>query len=179
VQRTDIKLFEARIDAAGRVVADSWREWVPTVRAAFEPQYVTPAGLFQPSGTWRAVVSANIPIFDAGRRRAVTSQREASLALFRVERQDAALRAKSDVRIARTTVDAEAKALGRAREAAGHAAEVLRITDVAFRAGATTNIELVDAQRRARDAESAVAQAEDRARSARLALLVALGRFPG
>jgi outer membrane protein TolC len=50
---------------------------------------------------------------------------------------------------------------------------------VAFRAGATTNIELVDAQRRARDADSAVALAEDRARQARLALLVALGRFPG
>ncbi|MBL8137284.1 MAG: TolC family protein [Acidobacteria bacterium] len=179
VHRTDIKLFDARIDAAGRVVADSWRDWVPTVRAAFEPQYITPAGLFQPSGTWRAVVAANVPLFDAGRRRAAKSQREASLALFRVERQDAELRAKSDVRIARTTIDAEAKALGRAREAAGHAGEVLRITDVAFRAGATTNIELVDAQRRARDAESAVAQAEDRARSARLALLVALGRFPG
>ena len=179
VQRTDIKLFDARIDAAGRGVADSWRDWVPTVRAAFEPQYITPSGLFQPSGTWRALVTANVPIFDAGRRRAVKSQREASLALFRVERQDAELRAKSDVRIARTTIDAEAKALGRAREAAGHAAEVLRITDVAFRAGATTNIELVDAQRRARDAESAVAQAEDRARSARLGLLVALGRFPG
>lgn len=178
-QRTDIRLFDTQIDAAGRVVADSWRDWVPTVRAAFEPQYITPSGLFQPSGTWRALVAANVPIFDAGRRRAVKSQREASLELFRVERRDAELRAKSDVRIARTTIDAEAKALGRAREAAAHAAEVLRITDVAFRAGATTNIELVDAQRRARDAESAVAQAEDRARSARLALLVALGRFPG
>lgn len=177
--RTDIRLFDARIDAAGRVVADSWRDWVPTVRASFEPQYITPAGLFQPSGTWRAVVAANVPIFDAGRRRAARSQRQAALELFRVERRDGELRAKSDVRIARTTIDAESRALGRARDAAMHAAEVLRITDVVFRAGATTNIELVDAQRRARDAESAVAQAEDRARSARLALLVALGRFPG
>jgi hypothetical protein len=36
----------------------------------------------------------------------------------------------------------------------------------------------VDAQRRSRDAETAVRQAEDRARLARLALLVELGRFP-
>ena len=65
-----------------------------------------------------------------------------------------------------------------ARLAAQHAAEVLKITDVAFRAGATTNIELIDAQRRARDADTAAVQAEDRVRQARLDLLVALGRFP-
>lgn len=177
-RRTDIRLFDARIDAATRVLDDSWRDWVPTVLAAFEPQYITPAGLFQPSGTWRAFVAASVPVFDGGRRAAVRRQRESSLELFRVDRREAELRATSEVRIARATIDAEARALTRAREAAGHAAEVLRITDVAFRAGATTNIELVDAQRRARDAESAVAAAEDRARSARLALLVALGRFP-
>lgn len=178
-RRTDIRLFDAQIDAATRVVTDSWRDWVPTVRGAFEPQYITPAGLFQPSGTWRAFVAATVPVFDAGRRSAARRQREATLELFRVDRRDAELRATSEVRIARATIAAEARALTRAREAAASAGEVLRITDVAFRAGATTNIELVDAQRRARDAESAVAAAEDRARVARLSLLVALGRFPG
>ncbi len=177
--RTDIKLFDARVDAQTRVVDESWRDWVPTVGASFRPQYVTPAGLFAPSGTWQALLSANIPIFDSGQRKAVKGRRLADLALFKVDRRDAELSAKSEVRIARMSMDAEARALVRSREAATHAAEVLRITDVAFRAGATTNIELVDAQRRARDAESAVAQAEDRARAARLALLVALGRFPG
>ena len=38
LDRTDIKLFDARIDAAGQVVADSWKDWVPEVRASFEPQ---------------------------------------------------------------------------------------------------------------------------------------------
>jgi outer membrane protein TolC len=55
---------------------------------------------------------------------------------------------------------------------------VLQITDVAFRAGATTNIEVVDAQRRARDAETTAVIAEDAVRRARLDLLVATGRFP-
>lgn len=178
LDRTDIRLFDARIDAAGRVVADSWRDWVPTVRASFEPQYITPSGLFAPSGTWRALLSATVPIFDGGQRRAVKAGREVEVSLARTERREGELRAKSGVRAARASIDAEARALERAREAAAHAAEVLRITDVAFRAGATTNIELVDAQRRSRDAETAVRQAEDRARLARLALLVALGRFP-
>ena len=70
LDRTDIRLFDARVDTAGRVVDDSWNDWVPTVRASFEPQYITPAGLFQPSGTWRALLSASIPIYDGGQRRA-------------------------------------------------------------------------------------------------------------
>ena len=41
-----------------------------------------------------------------------------------------------------------------------------------------TNIEVIDAERQARDAESQVALAEDAARQARLDLLVATGAFP-
>ena len=178
LDRTDIRLFDARIDAAGRVVADSWKDWVPQVRASFEPQYIAPSGLFQPPGTWRALVTAAIPIWDGGRRGAVRALREADLLQTRVDRREGELRARSGVRAARVTIDAEARALEKAREASVQAAEVLRITDIAFRAGSTTNIELVDAQRSSRDAETAVRQAEDRARFARLALLVALGRFP-
>ena len=70
------------------------------------------------------------------------------------------------------------RALAGARQAATHAAEVLRITILAFEAGASTNIEVVDAQRMARDLETAAAQAEDSARQARLDLAVALGQFP-
>ncbi len=177
--RTDIKLFDARIDAQTRVVNDSARDWIPSVTASFRPQYITPSGLFAPSGTWQALLSSSIPLWDSGQRAALRGRRRADLELFKVDRRDAEVSAKSEVRIARVTIGAEARALDRSREASTHAAEVLRITDVAFRAGATTNIELVDAQRRARDAESAVTLSEDRARQARLALLVALGRFPG
>jgi len=176
--RTDIRLFDAQIDLAGRIVADSWKDWVPTVRASFVPQYLTPSGLFQPSGTWQALLSAQVPIFDGGSRRADKLGRQADLSLARVELKEGELRARAGVRAARVSIDAEARALERAREAAAHAAEVLRITDIAFRAGATTNIEVVDAQRQSRDAETTVRRAEDRARLARLALLVALGRFP-
>ena len=63
-------------------------------------------------------------------------------------------------------------------QSAQNAAEVLKITDVAFREGATTNLELIDAQRRARDSDITAALAEDRVRQSRLDLLVALGQFP-
>jgi outer membrane protein TolC len=44
--------------------------------------------------------------------------------------------------------------------------------------GATTNLEVIDAQRSARDADSTSTLAEDAVRRARLDLLVAIGRFP-
>ena len=103
LDRTDIRLFDARVDTAGRVVDDSWRDWVPTVRASFEPQYITPGGLFQPLGTWRALLSASIPIFDGGERRGVRMEREADLAAARVDRREGELRARSGVRAARAT----------------------------------------------------------------------------
>jgi outer membrane protein TolC len=176
--RTDIRLFSARIDAAQRVYEDSWRDWVPTASVGFEPQLVTPSGLFQPSRTWRAFVAVQIPVLDAGARRVAKRQREIALGTAQLDLTEAELRARSELRTAQALSESAERAVINARLAAQHAAEVLKITDQAFRAGATTNIELIDAQRRSRDADTAAAIAEDRVRQARLDLLVALGRFP-
>lgn len=176
--RADVQLFTAQIEAADRIFRDSWRDWVPTATASLEPQLLTPAGLFSPSRTWRGFVALSVPIFDAGSRRIAKRQREVAVQTARIQLTDVELRARADLREAQAAVESSERGLAHARLAAQHAAEVLRITDVAFRAGATTNIELIDAQRRARDADTSAAQAEDRVRQARLDLLVALGRFP-
>ena len=176
--RPDVQLFSAQINAANRVYVDSWRDWVPTATASFEPQWLTPRGLFSPSTTWRGLVSLSMPIFDGGERRATQRAREIAVETARIQLTDVELRARSELRTAQAAVESSDRGSQHARLAAQHAAEVLKITDVAFRAGATTNIELIDAQRRARDADTAAAQAEDRVRQARLDLLVALGRFP-
>jgi outer membrane protein TolC len=176
--RRDIQLFTARIEAANRVYRDSWLDWLPTASVAFEPQLLTPAGLFQPSRTWRAFVAVNVPVLDAGTRRIARRQREIAVGTARLDLTEAELQARSELRTALAAVDSTERAVVNARLAAQNAAEVLKITDLAFRAGATTNIELIDAQRRARDADTAAAIAEDRIRQARLDLLVALGRFP-
>ena len=176
--RVDVRLADAEISAAERVRRDSWKDWLPNGTANFQPQYVTPAGLFQPSNTWAAVVQFAVPIFDGGQRRAAARQRDVNLELTRIDRADLERQIRADERIARDAVQSTTRALDSARRAAAQAEEVVKITDVAFRAGATTNLEVIDAQRRARDADTAAAVAEDRARQARLDLLVALGRFP-
>ncbi len=49
----------------------------------------------------------------------------------------------------------------------------------AFQAGATTSLDVTDAERTARDADTAAVVAEDAVRQSRLDLLAAVGRFPG
>jgi outer membrane protein TolC len=178
-ERTDVRFFSAQLGAAERVVRDSWKDWVPTATAALDPQYLTPSGLFQPSRTWRAAVQLGVPVLDGGTRRAVRRQRETARETARLQLDERQLAARAELRTAQASLESTELALASARLAAQHANEVVRISDIAFRAGATTNIEVVDAQQRARNAEIAAAEAEDRVRRSRLDVLVALGRFPG
>ena len=176
--RPDVQLFSAERQAAERAVNDSSKDWLPTGAVSFDPQYLTPSGIFQPSGTWRLTLSLTQPIYDGGYRRGVKRQREAALQASALSVEQVQIRARAEARTARVAVAADARALEHARLAASQANEVLKITIVAFDAGASTNIEVVDAQRSARDLETSVARAEDAVRQARLDLLVALGRFP-
>jgi outer membrane protein TolC len=86
--------------------------------------------------------------------------------------------ARSEVRFAEEAVERNESIVATARESAENAREALRITEIAYKAGATTNVEVVQAQQTARNAELLEALAEDRLRQARLDLLVALGEFP-
>lgn len=176
--RTDLRLLTRQSDAADRVLRDSWKDWLPTVDASLVPSYVDPPGAFEEDRSWRAVLTAHFPIYVGGERQANRLFRLAALDAAKIELDQAQIRARSEVRLFRVGVEAATRASAQARLAAESANEVLKITEIAFRAGATTNIELIDSQRRARDSESQAARAEDLLRQAKLELLAALGRFP-
>src|SRR5690606_9786000 len=158
--RPDVQLFSADRALNERIVRESSKDWWPTASLSFDPQYLTPSGLFQPSRTWRLTLMAVQPIFDGGERRGRRREREANLRESELSLEQLEITARSEVRTARAAVDFNERALTSARQAAQQAAEVLKITIVAFDAGASTNIEVIDAQRSARDLETAVAQAE-------------------
>jgi outer membrane protein TolC len=176
--RPDVRLFTATERAADRVWRDSFKDFFPTGTVSFDPQGVTPAGAFAPSRSWRFAVSFSQPVFDGGQRRGFSRFRQAAADTSRLALQGLQIQARSEVRLAQETVRSSERALASLRLSAQQANEVLAITNTAFEAGATTNLEVIDAQRSARDAESATAIAEDTVRRARLDLLTALGRFP-
>ena len=176
--RPDLRLFVAQERAADRVWRDSSKDWFPTATASFDPQALVPASIFSSARSWRFVVNFSQPVFDGGLRRGQRQFREANVNASRLALQGLQIQARSEVRLAQETVRSTERAFESLRSAAQQAAEVLKITTFAFEAGATTNLEVIDAQRQARDADSSAAVAEDALRRAQLDLLTALGRFP-
>jgi len=178
-QRTDVHLLSVRQSAAQRVADDSWKYYLPSVTADVASQLIAPeAGLFGNPRSWRASLFLTMPIFDSGFRGGLKTERIALLNSIKFERANLERQATSEVRTAREAVESTLRAAMVARQAADQANEVVQITDVAFREGATTNIEVLDAQRQALDTGTQAVIADDAVRRARLELLVALGRFP-
>ena len=176
--RTDLKLFSAQHEAAERVMRDSSKDRWPTLDAIFQPSTVYPAQFFLPQNSWKFLLQGNFAIFDSGQRASLKVQRQAGVDQARAAFNGATDQALSQVRAAREAVASSERSLVSARAAADQAGQVVNITNISFRAGGATNIEVIDAERTARDADTAVAVAEDQLRRARLELLNALGKFP-
>jgi outer membrane protein TolC len=176
--RPDLQALQQRLRAAEKVRQDSRVDWWPTLSASLAPFVQAPAIVPQPSFGYQAQLLLTVPIFDAGLRQGQRREREALVGeaaaqLHGVERQ-----AQSEVRAAVATIGKADEALLSARQAETLAQQALDLAQQAWQAGVSTNLEVVDAERRARDAATARVQAEDVARQARLDLLVARGEFP-
>jgi outer membrane protein TolC len=117
-------------------------------------------------------------LYDGGARYGRTHQREAQFEQAKIQVAAATRQANSEVRAAVDNFDRSTAAVQRARNSAKLADEAMRLAEISYRAGATTNLELIDAQRRARDAETLAVIGEDNALQAALDLLAASGRFP-
>ena len=178
LERTDLKLFAAEQQLAERVLGDSSKDRLPFLEAVFQPSTSYPSQLFFPQNRWQLLLQMSVPIFDSGQRKGLKLERQAALDVSRATFARALTSARSEVRAAREAIASSERFLASARAGADQAQQVVNIVNVSFRAGAATNIEVIDAERRARDADTAVAIAEDALRRARLDLLTALGRFP-
>ena len=177
-RRADIQAQRKRLDAAQHVVRDSYADYLPLITAVAQPFLQSYASLTTPTSGWQAQLVLTIPLFDGGFRGGALEERRAQRDEAR-ELLEAGLRqARSDVRTAFDELTRADQALREARDASRLAAEALDITTLAYRAGATNDLDVIDAERRARDAANAVALAEDAARQARIDLLAAAGRFP-
>lgn len=176
--RADVRAATERRQAAHRVTRDSFADYLPLLSGVFQPFFQDPPSLTIPRTGWQAQLVLSIPIYDGGYRYGLRRERSA-LEQRAIAELEATLRqAKSEVRYAFGAVRDADEAMHAAQAAARLALEALKLANTAYREGASTNLELIDAERRARDAALLGALAEDSARQARLDLLVASGRFP-
>jgi outer membrane protein TolC len=176
--RTDLILLNWEQTAADRSLNLSWTEYLPNVTLYGQPIFQSPASLTQPKTSWQIQAVLTWVLYDGGARYGRTHQREAQLEQAKIQLAATIRQANSDVRTAIESFDRNTAALQSARNSANLANEAMRLADISYRAGATTNLELIDAQRRARDAETLAVIGEDNALQAALDVLSASGRFP-
>ena len=176
--RSDLQLTRERLAAAAKVRRESWADFMPWASASFEMFYQTPLTQTLPTDGWQLLVTLGIPIYDGGLRYGFLKERRAleREAGIRLDAQQRLVSA--DVRTALVELERARAALGSAREAARTSADVVRLTTVSYRAGLSTNIEVIDAQLASLNADVAAALAENDERQARLDLLLATGHFP-
>jgi len=177
-KRTDVKVLSSRLNAADHVLRDSYADYLPTVVAQGLPFYNNPATVTAPHTGWQAMLILSWPLYDGGLRYGLHDERKALVNEAQVSLEAALRQVSSDVRATYEALGHADAALDASRNAARLAGEALDLATQAYHAGATTNLEVIDAERRARDADTTAAVAEDAARQARLDLLSASGRFP-
>jgi outer membrane protein len=176
--RSDVQAAGARLHATQHAVDDNWTDYSPYLTGTFLPFYQNPALVTYPTTGWQAQLILTIPFYDGGLRYGQEKERGAARDEAQVQLEATLRQARSDVRTAFEEVRRADASLAAARDAARLAQNGLELANIAYRAGQSTNIEVIDAERTARDAETAVAVAEDGARQARVDLLAATGRFP-
>jgi outer membrane protein TolC len=178
-RRTDVVAQQARIGAAETARKDVWAYYAPYLAGVVQPfAQDGQQKPILPHFGWQAGLVLTLPFYDGGQRSGLAGQRDAELLEQRLALDGALRQARSDARVAFEAMLRADRALESSREAAALAKRAYDLAVVAYKAGATTNIEVLDAARQARDADSAAAAASDVARRARLDLLVASGRFP-
>jgi len=175
--RADVRALDMRLQAVRHLHRDDWAYYAPVLSVVAQAFAQTETALQTPKG-WQAQLVLAIPLYDGGFRYGVRRDRQAQEEEARVQWEASMRQVSVEVRASLESLRAADDSLRAARAAARAAQTAASLADQAYRAGATTNLELIDAERRARDAASAAAFAEDAARQARLDLLVASGKFP-
>ena len=176
--RSDVKLAKGRQRAAERSAQKDWTDYVPLLSAVAAPFYQDPPTLLNPRTGGQAQLVLTIPFYDGGLRYGAAHERQSLLKEARVQVDGTLRQVRSEVRSAFQEVQHVDEALRLKQRAAALSKESLDLATLAYRAGATTNIEVIDAERQSRDALAAEVVAEDLARQSRLDLLAASGRFP-
>ncbi len=177
-RRTDVVALEVRRRAANKVVKDDWSDYAPYLAAIGLPFYQNPPIQTLPLTGYQAQLVLTVPLYDGGLRYGQHRERDALRDEAAVAYEAGLRQARSDVRAAFEAMRRADDALAASREAAALAIQALELANIAYRGGAVTNIEVIDAERQARDAETQAQVAADTARQARLAMLTAAGRFP-
>jgi outer membrane protein TolC len=177
-QRTDVVALARKRRAAERVAHHDYTDYLPLLSGIAEPIFQDPATPTVPKTGYQLELVLTLPLYDGGLRYGQARERDALVSEARVALDGQLRQARSDVRTAFEALRRADEALVASRDAARLAKQALDLANLAYNAGATSDLEVIDAERAARDAETQAELAADGARQARLSLLAATNHLP-
>lgn len=175
--RPDLLAAESGARAADRGVAAARGEYFPSLVVNGTYNWDRPNREYEPEfyEHWSVTVALQMNIFDWGGRGNRIKEAKAS----RIEAEEMAAMAadgvRLDVRSRYLAHDEALHAVSIARDGAEQARESLRVTREAFRSGAATNADVLDAQAALTTAEMELIDAQARLRLAEAGLMMATG----
>lgn len=165
---------------AGALLRGARGEYLPSLTLSGANQ--TFDSKFFPTGRniSSVTLTVHLPLWDLGQREIALTQARVERDVSRAIREDLERGAQRDVTEAYEAYSTARATVDLSRTALGAAAENFRVQDARYRSGATTIVELLDAQITLTQAEADVVQADYATRQALAGLEVILGRrlFP-
>ena len=176
--RADILAQRRRVTAADYSHKEQWTEWAPILALSGNVFFDAPQIDPTPQVGFQLLLSITGSFYDGGWRSGLAKERDADLADARAGLAQLERQANSEVRIAQVTVAHSVDTSKAAHTSAEFANHALELINIAYKGGAATELDVIDAQRSARDAATQAVIADDNLRQAQLDLLAALGSFP-
>lgn len=178
LRRPDVRAAEQKLIAANANIGAARAAFLPRIVLSLALGTASPAlsGLFEAgSGAWSFAPVLTQPLFDAGRTGAGVDLAEARKVVAVAEYEKTlqqAFREVADLMSARDALAEQLSAVEAAEKAQG---ERLRLVDARYKAGVSSYLEVLDAQREAFAAQQAALQVRRTLSASLIQLYVALG----
>ncbi|MBN1207651.1 MAG: TolC family protein [Myxococcaceae bacterium] len=177
-QRPDVEAARQSEALAETQRRGAWYAYLPTLGVSAAYRWSNAAGFTGSNTAWLVTLAASWTIWDGGLREAELSEQSARVAEAEATRQASEARAREEVARFQLELASALANRDKAREAVELARETQRLTDISFKAGVATYLEVADANTALTSAEVGLVAERLQASLAALRLLKAVGAFP-
>ena len=155
-QRPDVQAKREAVAASDASLAEAQWRWVPMITANFTGRYTDTAGFLGQNWLWSATANLVIPLFDRGLRYAEADERRATSKRLHDELDKAERDLQVGLSQTRAEIATDRHTLTVALSQAQKAKRTADIVARSFAAGASTSLEVAEADTNLRMAEAAV-----------------------
>ncbi|MFP2911662.1 TolC family protein, partial [Pyxidicoccus sp. 3LFB2] len=175
--RADVAAARETVELARLGKRQVWFSYLPTLGVSGAARIVNAAALGAPPESWAITFAASWTLWDGGLREANLSEASARIAESTANYRKAELTAREEVKRAQLDLQSALANRLKAEQTVELARESQRLTDVSFKAGVATYLEVADANTALTGAEIGLVNERLQASVAALRLLRSVGAF--